>query len=239
MTTASDIAQWLGYGVAGFVAFVFVCHMPTLPLLRLAVIDVPHKGRIARCFVVAWLKNCLTILPDLAAPLVVPVALLFTPRNAEHLPRLFVWWDSDASINGDGWAVWRGGAWVHVFGDELPGERPIPYDHPDYTGDCYYCKGHHPRSFYARWVWLGLRNRASRLSQLLGFRHEPDAPVQEWVGKNWHITAVAGAYRYRDAIPLGPVQIKLHYGYKVPQYADRATANLVAIGFSLKRAAGE
>ena len=230
-----EVLTWAGHALAAFVGFVFVCHMPTLPLIRLAMIDVPNKGRIARCFIEAWLKNCLTIPADLLAPIVVPIALLFTKRESEHLPRLFLWWDNDASINGDGWAVWRDGQWVHVFGDERPGERPVPYADPEYTGDAYYCKGHHPRSFYARWVWLGLRNRASKLSQILGFVHFPDAPVRVSVGETWDLTEVAGAYRYRESIPLGPMQIKLHYGYKVPQYADRATANLVAIGFSLKR----
>lgn len=232
---SSDAILWLGYLICGFVAFVFVAHMPTLPLICLARLDVPHKAKIAKCFIEAWLKNCLTILPDLLSPIVVPIALLFTRREAEHLPRLFLWWDNDASINGDGWAVWRDGQWVHVFGTGLPGERAVPYGSPEYTGDCYYCKGHHPRSFYARWVWLGLRNRASKLSQILGFVHFPDAPVRTWSGTNWEITEVSGAYRYRQNIPLGPVQIKLHYGYKVPQYADRASANLVAIGFSIKK----
>jgi len=230
------VGLWVGYALAAFVAVVFVAHMPTLPLIRLAFLPVPNKWRIARCFLGAWLKNCLTIIPDLLAPIVVPVALLFTKREAEHLPKLFLWWDNDASINGDGWSVWRDGKWVHVFGTGLPSERAVSYADPEYTGDAYYCLGHHPRSFYARFVWLGLRNRASKLSQMLGFKHAPDAPVQEWGGKNWQITEVAGAYRYRDAIPLGPVYIKLHYGYKVPQYADRDTANLVAIGFSLKKA---
>lgn len=234
--TAVDALTWVCYALAGFFAFVFVAHMPTIPLLRLVFLPVPNKWRIARCFVAAWLKNRLTIIPDLMSPIVVPVALLFTPRHAEHLPRLFIWWDNDASINGDGWAVLRDGKWVHVFGDELPGERPVPYIDPEYTGDCYYAKGHHPRSFFARWVWLGLRNRASRLSQMLGFKHAPDAPVQMWAGDDWEVTEVAGVYRYRDAIHFGSIHIKLHYGYKVPQYADRATANLVAIGFSLRKA---
>jgi hypothetical protein len=145
------------------------------------------------------------------------------------------------SINGDGWAVLRDGQWVRVQGNELPGERAIPYFHPEYTGDAYYCEGHHPRSFYARWVWLGLRNRASRLSQILGFKHSPDAPVLSWGGGDmsqndgWDIRQVAGKYRYYEEISLDNVYLRLHYGYKVPQFPERESAQLVAIGFSLRR----
>lgn len=235
-------ATWVGYALAGFVAFVFVAHMPFIPLLRLAFLPVPNKGRMALCFIEAWLKNCLTILPDLLAPIVVPVALLFTPRDAERLPRIFEWWDNDASINGDGWSVLRDGKWIHVFGTELPGERAVPYGDPSYTGDAYYCLGHHPRSFYARWVWLGLRNRASRLSQILGFVHAPDAPVGRWSGGDianhdgWHVTRVEDKFRYYEELRLGPVYLRLHYGYKVPTIVGRPAAQLVAIGFSLRAA---
>lgn len=232
----------MGYALAAFVAFVFVAHMPTIPLLRLVYLDVPNKSAIAKCFIEAWLKNCLTIIPDLTAPIVVPVALLFTPRDAERLPRIFEWWDNDVSINGDGWAVLRDGNWVQVQGNELPGERAIPYGHPDYTGDAYYCKGHHPRSFYARWVWLGLRNRASRLSQILGYAHAPEAYAARWSGGDiaahdgWHITRVNDKFRYYEELRLGPVYLRLHYGYKVPKIQGRPAAQLVAIGFSLRPA---
>lgn len=109
--------------------------MPILPLVRLVTIDVPNKSKIAACYFEAWIKNCLTIIPDLTAPIVVPVALLFTKREDNYLPKLFTWWDNDASINGDGWAVLREGKWVHVQGNELPGERAVPYGDPEYTGD--------------------------------------------------------------------------------------------------------
>ena len=235
-------ATWVGYALAGFFAFVFVAHMPVIPLLRLAFLPVPNKGRMAICFFEAWLKNCLTILPDLLAPVVVPVALLFTPRSANRLPRLFEWWDNDVSINGDGWAVLRDGVWVQVQGNERPGEVAVAYSDPRYTGDTYYCRGHHPRSFYARWVWLGLRNRASRLSQILGFTHDPDAAVVEWAGGDmsahdgWYLREMAGVYRYYEELRLGPVYLRLHYGYKVPIIDNRPSAQLVAIGFSLRSA---
>ena len=44
----------------------------------------------------------------------------------------------------------------------------MSHSDPRYGGDCYYARGHHPRSFWARYVWVGLRNRASQLSKDLG-----------------------------------------------------------------------
>lgn len=240
----ADIWQylhWAGYLFGAFATLIFVAHLPILPLLRLIKLSVPNRGKIALCFIEAWLKNCLTIIPDILAPVIVPLALVFTPRSAEKLPWLFTWWDNDASINGDGWAVLREGNWVQVFGNELPGEKPVSYLDQEYTGDAYYCRGYHPRSFYARWTWLGLRNRASRLSQILGFKHDSAAPVEVWRGGDiaqhnyWSIHCVAGKYRYYEEIKFGNIYVRLHYGYKVPQFPDRAAAQLVAIGFSLRK----
>jgi hypothetical protein len=184
-------ATWLGYALAAFIGFVFVAHMPILPLIRLASLPVPDKGRIALCFMGAWLKNCLMILPDLLAPVVVPVALAFTRWDAERLPRPFVWWDNDASINGD---VRQGGLW-----DLQP--VPLERDNADAVAMCYWAKGHHPRSFYARWVWLGLRNRASRLSQLLGT--DVTGPATTWSGDGWTVTRVDDKWRYFELLPVG------------------------------------
>jgi hypothetical protein len=91
-------------------------------------------------------------------------------------------------------------------------------------------------------VWLGLRNRASRLSQILGFKHAPGAPVLSWGGgdmaahNGWEIRQVAGMYRYYEELRMGGVYLRLHYGYKVPQFPERESAQLVAIGFSLRAA---
>lgn len=230
------------YLILGFLAFVFIAHMPIIPLIRLMKIDVPNKFDIIKCFIGAWLKNILTIIPDLLAPVVVPIALLFTKYEDNKLPKLFEWWDNDASINGDGWAVVRNGNWVRVTGNHLLSETPIQYGDPNYTGDAYYCEGHHPRSFYARWVWLGLRNRASRLSQILGYKHDKNDKVERWsegtptLNDYWTFTKVNNKFRYYEELPVGGgYYLRLHYGYKVPQYEDRPAAPLVAIGFSLRK----
>lgn len=228
-------ATWLGGALA---VFVFVAHMPIIPLLRLAFLPVPRRGRIALCFVEAWLKNCLTIIPDMLAPVVVPVALVFTRWDAEHLPWLFRWWDNDASINGD--------RRTDDPGDGLGGWalKPVPLDpgSADAISMAYYAPGHHPRSFYARWVWLGLRNRASRLSQMLGFAHATDTPVGRWTGgdmaakRGWEVTSVGDKWRYFETYRVGPIFFRFHYGYKVPTIPGSSSAPVVAIGFSFQKA---
>lgn len=224
MTETMTVITWVGYALAAFAVFVFACHIPLLPLIRLAMIDVPNKGAIARCFGVAWLRNLLTLLPDLLAPVVVPAALLFTKPEADHLPRLFWWWDNDASINGDNRVA---GSWdLAPISADLSNQSEIAL--------CYWAKGHHPRSFYARWVWLGLRNRASALSQALGT--DVDGLAARWSGATWTIHRVGDVFRYFELLPVGPVTIRMHCGFKVPRIPGEAMAPAVSIGFSLRAA---
>lgn len=145
------------------------------PVLMLCALPIParHKLRGALSLLGAAARGLLMLPADLLAPLVVTLALLQTPRAANALPRWARWWDNDVSINGDGWAVKRGGQWVRVVGNELPGEVAVPYGAPEYDGDAYYAPGHHPRSTWARFVWLGLRNRASALAVRLGHQVQP------------------------------------------------------------------
>lgn len=107
---------------------------------------------------------------DITAPIVMLLVLPFVKRSAGSLPRPFAKWDNNVSLNGDGAAVYRDGAWLDLRSgaQPLPGEHVYTYDDPLYAGDAYYAKGHHPRSFWARYVWVGLRNRASQLSVDLG-----------------------------------------------------------------------
>lgn len=230
MIDAVMILQWLGLAVAAFTAFVFVCHIPILPLIRIATFEIPEKSGLVSCVIKAWLKNLVTIIPDLLAPVVVPLALLFTKWEAEHLPRWAWWWDNDASINGDvrtddpadglgGWAL-----------------RPVPLerDSQEAIAMCYWAKGHHPRSFYARWVWLGLRNRASSLSQHLG--SDVTGPATVWTGPTWRVNRVGDDWRYFELLPIGPLAIRMHCGYKVPLLPGESRGAAVSIGFSLRLA---
>lgn len=89
---------------------------------------------------------------NLTAPVVVALALLFTKWEDENLPAWASWYDNDASINGDEFQ------WVN--GEALP----VSLDKNDAhaLANCYWAPGHHPRSYWARWKWAGLRNRGKR-----------------------------------------------------------------------------
>lgn len=107
----------------------------------------------------------------LSAPLVMAWVVPRLPWEAENLPAKYAKWDNDISINGDpwGWAQRPDGSWY----------RPAPLeDTPEAREKCYWAKGHHPRSKWARYVWLGWRNKASKLAHDLG---EPmGAPISTW-----------------------------------------------------------
>lgn len=122
------------------------------PMLMLCTLPIPwrHKLRGCKSFAGSALRGLLVLPPDLLAPLVVPFALRQIGWGAESLPRWARWWDNDVSINGD---------------HQVPATLA---DTPEARAACYYAPGHHPRSFHARWVWLGLRNRASALAVSLG-----------------------------------------------------------------------
>lgn len=94
------------------------------------------------------------------------------PWSANNVPTGYEKYDNDVSINGDGWGKYiEGVGWKTFRGTGEP--NCIPYYSPEYGGDAYYCKGFHPRSPFARYVWNGLRNRASRYAFDLG------VPAQE------------------------------------------------------------
>lgn len=113
---------------------------------------------------------------DASAPYVTLIALLFTKWEDEKLPKLFKWWDNEISINGDksDWALDENGKQYRL---------PLPLeDTPRVREFCYYAKGHHGRSFYARWIWLGWRNRASKYAFDRGPEATPEllADVEYW-----------------------------------------------------------
>ena len=104
------------------------------------------------------------------APIVLFIPLLRLPREADDLPDNLAHWRNDVSINGDGWG-WQdaGGKWHQCSVEPTPpGITAVPYTDPAYGGDAYYAPGHHPRSFWARFVWLALRNVASKALQDAG-----------------------------------------------------------------------
>lgn len=183
---------------------------------------------------------------DLSAPIVMLLVLLFVKRGANQLPRLFSKWDNNVSLNGDGEVVRRGDRWVNlrdIGWTPEPGEQVIRYDDPRYDGDAYYAKGHHPRSFWARYVWVGLRNRASQLSVDHG-EDVPERPtvISGHVGlgtrTEGHVLFRCGdLYHYKSIRKWGPFALIRSYGYKleIRYYQGPGRAAAVAIGRSLKR----
>jgi hypothetical protein len=202
---------------------VMVFHNPIVPIWFVSKLDVPNKGKVIRCFLDAWLRNLLTIIPDLLAPVVVPIALLFTKWEDEKLPKLFKWWDNDVTINGDR---------AHIWAD---GKPVIPLeDTPEARAFAYWVDGkHHPRSFYARWVWMGLRNRASMLSMMLGDKDGYMNPREVlWQDGDNYLVKVHDRYRFFAMVPFMGKFLRLHYGFKIGHIGGHGGP--VAIGFSLR-----
>ena len=213
-----------------------------------ALTDVPAhiKADLLDCIDAAQDADRKTWLYDLSAPLVMLLVLPFVPRSADHLPRLFRNWDNDVSMNGDGHG-WQdeGGAWHDARITPAPeGALLVSHSDPAYGGDCYYAKGHHPRSFWARYIWLGWRNRASLMSLELG---EPVTATPVLISGSMAIHR-GGPYghfllKHEDCYHYKSIRLwhgwalTRSYGYKleIAYRMGRETAAAVAIGRSLKR----
>lgn len=109
------------------------------------------------------------VIYSLTAPLVMFFVLPFVKWKAENMPKLFWQWDNNINMNGDRRTYQDSTVTYYHWGDkkmvtdnrwqdhDLKSERAI--------ANCYWAKGHHPRSFWARWIWLGTRNRAKAFHQ--------------------------------------------------------------------------
>lgn len=204
---------------------------PFVLLWRLPLADKPRQGltrEVRRAAALSMLKAIPKSIPvgicsfPPVAILAVAVALIpwITPRSADKLPWLFTFWDNDVSINGD---------------------KPEYWD-PAYAGVTYYADAH-PRSYWARFVWLGVRNRASRLSQMLGHRWtDKDAPSATWgyagVDANepgWAVHEKEGQYQLVYIRMFGPHwRYHLTWGHKIWAKIDRRpVANVIASSASL------
>ena len=222
-----------------------------------ALTDVPvHlKADILDCLDAAAAADRQTWPYDLSAPIVMLLVLPFVKREADRLPKAFAKWDNNVSLNGDGEAVFIDGkfltaghgiTWEDYNAALARGAYRYTYDDPLYHGDAYYAKGHRPRSFWARYVWVGLRNRASMLSVKLG-RDVTARPVVvsgdptiHRHGPYGHFVLRHGdTFHYKSIRAFGPFALTRSYGYKleIPFKSAEGTgrAAAVAIGRSLKR----
>lgn len=211
------------------------CTVPALWVLCLPDVPMAHRRAAALCFGRASLRGLVMLPADLLAPLVVPFALLQTRWEDDELPRWARWWGNDVGINGDKFT------WVMdpATGQGVP--LPIPLaDTPEARALCYWAPGHHPRSRWARWVWLGLRNRASALAVQLGHPADYAKPVDVWGDPatsrsraGWVLRHHNGVYQLHATRRLGALCIRTNYGYKVDFTTwQRATLPVVCIAIS-------
>ena len=160
------------------------------------------------------------------------------PWNAESLPRKWWKYDNDVSINGDR------GVWL-MSSDGYAEIQPCPLD--DSAMQYSYYSKSHQRSKWARWIWLGFRNMASKLSfeagpyitpemrprlrqfgDLATDRDHPGLLVSELDG-HWCIYSIT-------KLPFGFV-IRRNVGVKLGLAVNglRRKASLVMIKFSVIR----
>lgn len=191
------------------------------PLICLDLQEVPWKNRwaAAKSMLLASLKGLVLLPIDLLAPVVVPIALLFTKPEDDRLPALFRWWDNDVSINGD-----------------QPEGAPT-----------YYAEGRDRRSYVARFIWLAIRNRASWAALKLGYTypdHEGRTDRDVWgdplVGRDhagWTLNRKGDVYQLYIVRRLGSkLCLRINFGHKIWAVGDgRQTAMVVNICFSILR----
>lgn len=219
-----------------------------LAIREFRALDLPDTDAAVACFDRARAIDRKVRIYDATAPLVMLVALLFTPREANKLPKLFRKWDNDVSINGDGCGWQRtDGTWVDLRdGVQHLGEPLVSYDDPAYGGTAYYAKGHHPRSYWARYIWLGWRNRASKLSLDMGITARKSdiellsGRVDIGTRQEGHFLLRHGQdYHYKSVRRIGPFVLIRSLGYKleIRYKSDRESgpAAAVLIPISLKR----
>lgn len=167
------------------------------------------------------------------------------PWEANTVPEGYEHYDNDVSINGDGWAQLQpDGTWRTVREKGVP--NCIQYFHPDYTGDAYYAPGHHPRSKWARFIWNGIRNRASGAAMSAG--PVTDTSDVEKFGDSATSKSHPGVYVHRmgkywqlyvcEKTFFGLLVIRRNIGFKINNSldSDKPRAAVVFISWSLLRA---
>lgn len=186
------------------------------PILILWSKDIPakHKRKATVCFLNSTWRGAIVLIPDLLAPIIVPIALLFTSWDAEKLPWLFTIWDNDLGPNGDP-RRYDGTSFKFV---------PLEKDNEEVKRGCYWAEGHHPRSFWARFVWMGLRNRASKGAVMMGVKYQDvpsieygHAKVDRYTNPGWRLTERGGNYQLEAIYKFGPLAYRMNYGFKVYQ----------------------
>lgn len=169
------------------------------------------------------------------APFVIAKAVQSLPWEAENLPEKLWRYDNEVSLNGDyhEWVVDP----VTGIGARIP--APLQ-ETAAQKARCYYAKGHAARSRWARWIFIGIRNRGS----LYAFKLGPEAsnPIEffgdlstgkdhegvvVWrMGPHWQIYATS---------KFGPFCIRRNMGVKISNVYKHGAkrAMVVKIPFSI------
>ena len=133
-------------------------------------------------------------------------------------------YDNNISMNGDGldWTV-----------DPINGRmyEGVPYsrvpldlnDTPEARKKNYYAFGLHGRSNIARYVWLGLRNKASKYALDLGPAMERVTPVVSFVWKDdkgniVEVFTKEGYWQIKTVKVVGPFLFRQNFGFKINNF---------------------
>ena len=188
-----------------------------------------HEQALA-CFKRAKKKSVPATIAGLFAPIVIAFLILTRQLkwNDNNVPKWAWWYDNNISINGDGWGtLLPDGTCLYYTDHELiaagKGEA-ISYSDPRYTGTAYYAKNSHPRSAWARFVWLGFRNRASALAQAQGEAFDPKVTPTVWAkgdlekdGEQYKIVYSSGLWNFdqRRMVFFGKLKMRRNCGFKI------------------------
>lgn len=164
------------------------------------------------------------------APIVMFWLLYLTKKvkwEDDALPAKFWKYDNNISMNGDQWGmILEDGTHVSTYDRELVNSgkvTAIEYKDPNFkANDCYYCRGHHPRSRRARYAWMGLRNKGSLYAMMLGELVDPlvdhESFGEEPSGKKETLQVLTnnGVWQIRENKRLfGLIGWSRNLGYKV------------------------
>lgn len=200
-----------------YIIFIISLLWYIIPHIVLHLYPIPNKIKTHLDILIVSVKSLIIILPALLAPMVVPIALLFTRWEDNKLPGLFYIWDNDVSINGDhreDWAL-------------------------DNYKNAYYAKAP-PRSFWARYIWLGWRNRCSKLVELLGYKYTPGEYNSRIIIGNPNTSRSSAGWKYTYTANISQLMIvkkifnnwciRFNWGHK---FFDKLITPFASITFSI------
>ena len=250
---------YVGYILLGIIALLMVLrvYMAMPHTVIREVKSIPDVGDdvkelIFTCFKKARKADRKTWVYDFTAPIVMLFVVPFLKREAERLPKAFRKWDNNVSLNGDGngWQDPDTGEWFDTRTKKAPeGVRLYSHQDLDYYGPVYYgwkvFQHLGPRHWINRYVWVGLRNRASKLSLDLGCKVEGEIKLISGdftIGRRKHdgyfLLRNGDNFHYKSFKTAGPIVIIRSYGYKLEiaknNFKESNQSAAVAIGFSFK-----